>query len=95
MTAPHERDLAALDELIRRTVAGQLDDGEQPVTWLILVGTRMFGKLTAYPAGTAGTVVAIPHMGAMPPWEAKGVISHYLDLIGGQLDDDTAGGGER
>ena len=43
-------------------------------------------------------VIAIPHMGAMPPWEAKGIISHYLDLISGMCDDgdgsdDTGGAG--
>lgn len=87
-------ELAALDELIRARVADQLDDGEQVVNWLVIVGTRMFRNFPDYPAGTAGTVIAIPHMGAMPPWEAKGLMGHYLDLISGMLDDTDDDGDE-
>jgi hypothetical protein len=83
------RELQALDDIIRRRAADQLEDGEQIVNWLVIVGTRMFRPDPTLPRGTAGTVIAIPHMGAMPPWEAKGIITHYLDLIGGMLDDDS------
>lgn len=75
--------LAALDDAIRARAADQLAVGEQVVTWVVLVGTRMFGDFPEFPDGTGGTVVAIPHAGAMPPWEAKGIIYHYLDLLAG------------
>lgn len=86
-----EVSLHDLDSAIRARAARFLSDGEQVATWIVIVGTRSFNVESVH--GTGGTTITLPHMGCMPPWEAKGLMDHAKELMGFTLDPEEEGEG--
>lgn len=70
MTVP---DVAAdLDDAIRAAAAAHVDpSGEVVVGWLVVCATR------GHAGG--GTVIQMPSDGAMPVWQARGILAEALE----------------